>query len=194
MKCKSLLPIICIVIFINCNNSSSNLFDSTIQLILKNNDLIKEVNGKVNDTIKDNVFDLIYNKPDIKFEKKIELLHTLIYYQSSSSKVYRAKISSLFKNNDSSIIQNPVFLIPFSTCYYCDYYFIDNIDFNLALQIINSKPFKYKQFYLEEINELIAIRNSSNKKKHPKDLSKRLSRKIINSIGEGGNVGNGGQH
>jgi hypothetical protein len=130
------------------NYQKTSKLENAVNLIAVNCDLNKEEKGRVCDTISDAVYDLIYNDSLLTIEEKLDLIHILRHYQTSATKLYRAKIMSEILAVNKKVISQPEYLFAFSVCSYCDssiFELLSNMD--RKREVFDKLPREYVSIY-----------------------------------------------
>lgn len=140
------------------------VFNKTLSLISKYSDFHGEHTGSVTASIADNVYEIIYQHDDsvVSLEKKLDLLHLMLFNQRYASNYYRSIIFDKVLNQDSLILGRGEFITPLLFCHYCgDTKVLKIIRTNNCLNFeLNQFPEEYKIYFQQLFSKLKSIDSS----------------------------------
>lgn len=140
------------------------VFNKTLSLINEYSDVHGEHTGIITATIADNVYEIIYQHDDsvISFEKKLDLLHLMLFNQRYASNYYRSIIFDKVLNQDSLVLGRGEFITPLLFCHYCgDTKVLEIIRNNNCLNYgVDQFPEEYKVYFQQLFSRLKSIDSS----------------------------------
>lgn len=140
------------------------LFNKTLSLMNEYSDVHGEHTGAITACIADNVYKIIYQHDDsvISLEKKLDLLHLMLFNQRYASNYYRSIIFDKVLNQDSLVLGRGEFVTSLLFCHYCgDTKVLEIIRNNNCLNYrVDQFPEEYKVYFQHLFSRLKSIDSS----------------------------------
>jgi hypothetical protein len=140
------------------------MFNKTLSLINEYSYAHGEHTGSIAAIIADNVYKIVYIYDDsaICLEKKLDLLHLMLFNQRYASNQYRSIIFDKVLNQDSLILGRGEFITPLLFCHYCgDTKVLESIRNNNCLNFeLDQFPEEYKNYFQQLVDILKSIDSS----------------------------------